>query len=145
MKFPRNARIFRGQLDAAPFVAVFFLLIMFVMLGSLVHTPGVRIKLPVSEGFPGPGGPTVAVAVDAAGRFYFRSRHVSERELTAELRAASSNAPAPLTLVVLADAAATSESWMELAAIAREAGIYELSLSALPPVIQPEGDDITVP
>ena len=26
MKFPRNARIFRGQLDAAPFAAVFFLL-----------------------------------------------------------------------------------------------------------------------
>ena len=26
MKFPRNARIFRGQLDAAPFAAVLFLL-----------------------------------------------------------------------------------------------------------------------
>ena len=42
MKFPRNARIFRGQLDAAPFAAVFFLLVIFMMLGSLVYTPGAR-------------------------------------------------------------------------------------------------------
>jgi hypothetical protein len=40
MKFPRNARIFRGQLDAAPFAAVLFLLVIFLMLGSLVYTTG---------------------------------------------------------------------------------------------------------
>lgn len=40
MRFARNARIFRGQLDAAPFAAVFFLLVIFMMLGSLVYTPG---------------------------------------------------------------------------------------------------------
>ena len=46
MKFPRNARIFRGQLDAAPFASVFFLLVIFVMLGSVLQTPGVRVDLP---------------------------------------------------------------------------------------------------
>ena len=36
MKFRRNARVSRTQLDAAPFAAVFFLLVIFLMLGSLM-------------------------------------------------------------------------------------------------------------
>ena len=36
MKLPRNAKIFSGQLDAAPFAAIFFLLVLFVLLGLLV-------------------------------------------------------------------------------------------------------------
>ena len=69
MKFPRNARIFRGQLDAAPFVSVFFLLVIFVLLfslpGSLLHTAGVRVELPVSGNAPLPGTdhPTISVAM----------------------------------------------------------------------------------
>jgi biopolymer transport protein ExbD len=53
MKFPRNARIFSSQLDAAPFATVAFLLVIFMMLGSLVYTPGVHIQLPVAEGLAG--------------------------------------------------------------------------------------------
>jgi hypothetical protein len=41
MKFPRNARIFRGQLDAAPFAIVFSCLLLFLLLSSLLYTPGV--------------------------------------------------------------------------------------------------------
>jgi biopolymer transport protein ExbD len=52
MKFPRNVRIFRGQLDAAPFACVFFLLLIFIIMGTLVYTPGVRIKLPAANGLP---------------------------------------------------------------------------------------------
>jgi len=66
MKFPRNARIFRGQLDAAPFAAVFFLLVIFALLTSLVYTPGVHVTLPSAPAadIAGVDGPTVAVAVD---------------------------------------------------------------------------------
>ena len=39
MKFPRNARIFRGHLEIAPFASVFFLLVIFVSLSSLMYTP----------------------------------------------------------------------------------------------------------
>ena len=46
MKFPRNAQIFRGQLDAAPFASVFFLLIIFVFLSGLLYSPGIRVQLP---------------------------------------------------------------------------------------------------
>ncbi len=42
MRFPHNTKIFRGQLDAAPFVGVFFLLVIFLLFNSgLVFTPGI--------------------------------------------------------------------------------------------------------
>jgi hypothetical protein len=46
MRFPRNAKMFRGQMDAAPFAGVFFLLTLFVLLASFTYTPGVRLRLP---------------------------------------------------------------------------------------------------
>jgi biopolymer transport protein ExbD len=45
MRFARHARIFRGPLDPAPVASVILLLLIFMMLGSLVYTPGVLIKL----------------------------------------------------------------------------------------------------
>ena len=65
MRFPHNTKIFRGQLDAAPFVGVFFLLIIFLLLNSgLVFTTGVRIRLPEGVNLPGTDQPTAVVAVD---------------------------------------------------------------------------------
>ena len=53
MRFPHNTKIFRGQLDAAPFVGVFFLLVIFLLFNSgLVFTPGVPIRLPEADGLP---------------------------------------------------------------------------------------------
>src|ERR1035441_8866734 len=65
MKFPRNARIARGQLDVAPFAAVFFLLVIFMLLGSLVYTPGARLQLqlPRADGLAGTDKPTVSVVI----------------------------------------------------------------------------------
>jgi biopolymer transport protein ExbD len=45
MRFARHARIFHGPLDIAPVASVVLLLMMFMMLGSLVYTPGVLIGL----------------------------------------------------------------------------------------------------
>jgi biopolymer transport protein ExbD len=50
MKFPRNVRVFKGELNAAPLVGVFFLLLLFVVFASLVHTPGILVKLDGSSG-----------------------------------------------------------------------------------------------
>jgi biopolymer transport protein ExbD len=137
MKFPRNARIFRGQLDAAPFVAVFFLLVIFVLLGTLVYTPGVRIRLPVADNPAGVVGPTIAVAVYTNGQFYFRNQLIGENELTAQLRSAAASSPEPLTLVVQADRETKRESLDQLALIARNAGIQEMLLATLPRVFEP--------
>jgi biopolymer transport protein ExbD len=45
MRFARQARIFRGTLDPAAVAGVFLLLLIFLMLTTLVRTPGVLIEL----------------------------------------------------------------------------------------------------
>ncbi|HWD20141.1 MAG TPA: biopolymer transporter ExbD [Verrucomicrobiae bacterium] len=45
MRFVRHARIFRGPLDPAPLASVAFLLVLFMLLTSLVYTPGALIRL----------------------------------------------------------------------------------------------------
>jgi biopolymer transport protein ExbD len=132
MKFPRNARIFRGQLDAAPFAAVLFLLVMFMALSSRVYTPGVRLQLPTAENLPGPQGPTAAVAMDAAGRLYFENQVIEPQKLRDELRLAVKASADPLTLIVQADQAVTYDMLVRLTTLAREAGITNSTLATLP-------------
>jgi biopolymer transport protein ExbD len=131
MKFHRNARIFRGQLDAAPFAILFFLLVLFIMLGSFVYTPGVRLNLPVTEDLPGTDKPTVAVAVDGAGRLYFENQVINETRLRERLRAAVAETPG-LTLMVQADEMVPQKKLIQLTMLAREAGITESWLATLP-------------
>lgn len=141
MKFPRNARVFRGQLDAAPLASVFFLLLMFVLLSSLVYTPGVRIHLPSADGLTGVEGPAVAVAVDKSGQFYFENRMIGAPELSSRLRALNKSSSRPLTLVVLADKDTTLEMLNRLELLAHAAGIDDLLQAALPRVFdRPIGD-----
>jgi biopolymer transport protein ExbD len=134
MKFPRNATILRSQLDAAPFAAVFFLLVMFLMLGSLVYTPGARLELqlPRAAGLPGTDKPSVAVAIDADGRLYYQNQWIEENELRRRLQAAVKKSAEPLTLVVQADKAVSYEMCLRLALLGRDAGISEALLATLP-------------
>ncbi len=132
MKFPRNARIFRGRLDAAPLAAVFFLLVIFLMLASLVYTPGVKLELPMAEGLPGTDRPTIAVAIDSNGRLYFENQMVAESELTNSLRKAVSESPVPLTLLVQADRKVTTDMLVHLTLLAHDSGITNGLLATLP-------------
>src|SRR5215510_12638491 len=109
MKFPRNARIFRGQLDAAPFAMVFFLLVMFLLLGSLLYTPGVRIELPRADGLAGTDKLTVEVAVDPNGRLYYQNQLIEEDALRARLRKAAKTYQEPLALLIQADKSVKEE------------------------------------
>ena len=135
MKFPRNARILRSQLDAAPMASVFFLLVIFVMLSSLVYTPGVHVKLPVANDLPGTDGPTITVALDANNRLYFANQLITEASLELRLREAVTNSPEPLTLVVQADEAVTHTNLIRLTLLARDAGIRDALLATLPRLI----------
>jgi biopolymer transport protein ExbD len=134
MKFTRNVRILRSQLDAAPFAAVFFLLVIFMMLGSLIYTPGARleIELPQAKNLPGTDKPTVSVAIDADGRLYYENQWIEESALRGRLKAVASKSAEPLTLVVQADKTVSLERWMRLALLARDAGFREASLAILP-------------
>ena len=135
MKFPRNARILRGQLDAAPFASVFFLLVMVLLLPTLVYTPGVRIQLPASTtDLPGVAGLRVAVAVDKTGRFYYENENIQPRDLQARLAEQVRKANAPLTLVIQADREVTAEMLVRLESLARAAGITQALQQTLPPL-----------
>ncbi len=138
MRFPRNARILRTQLDMAPFATVFFLLTLFVLLGALLPTPGLPLHLPESidqhqsENLAGIAGPSVAVAIDAYGRLYFADRRVTEAELRVRLRQAVRQSPEPLTLVVLADKAVSYGQLHRLWMLALDTGIRDVQHAVLP-------------
>jgi biopolymer transport protein ExbD len=134
MRFPRHARILRSQLDAAPFAAVFFLLVMFMMLGSLVYTPGARLelRLPQANGMMGTDKPTVSVAIDGDGRLYYQNQWIEENALRSKLKEVASSSAEPVTLVVQADKSVSYERLMHLALLARDARIQEVLLATLP-------------
>ncbi len=140
MKFPRNSRQLRSPFDLAPFAAVFFLLVIFLLLGALLPVQGLRVQLqpPVAGDLPGIDKPTVAVAVDSGGRFYFANQIVSEAQLNSSLSNAVKNSRAPLTLVIHADKTVTEDQLIHLALLARDAGIQNALLATLPrPVTMP--------
>lgn len=132
MKFPRNARIFRGQLDAAPFAAVFFLLVLFLMLASLMYTPGVRVQLPFADDLPAMDKAGVSVAIDSGGRYYYDNQLVQEQQLATVLREAAKASSQPPTLLVQADRAVSYEMLIRLTMLARSAGITNALLATLP-------------
>jgi biopolymer transport protein ExbD len=134
MKFPRNARIFRGQLEVAPFASVFFLLLIFFLLSSRLYNPGVRVELPPGEDLPGTDQPTIAVAVDAHGQYYFDNQLVPTNELLSQLQAAVKKSPEPLTLVVQADKAVAYEKLISLGLLTSRAGITNMLYATLPRV-----------
>ena len=139
MKFPRNARIFRGQLDAAPFIAVFFLLVMFLMLGSLLSTPGIhlQLQLPTADNLPGTDKPIVAVAVDSSGRWYYQNQAIDETRLRQRLSELVKQMPEPPVLVVQADKSVTADMLVRLSVLARGVGITNGLLATLPRPIGP--------
>jgi biopolymer transport protein ExbD len=132
MRLPRNHKIFRGQLDAAPFAAVFFLLCVFLVFNSgLVFTPGVPMKLPVAGELPGLTNQAVVVAVAANGILFYENQVTPENELKVRLRSAAKNG-GPLTLVLQADVDVRYEKLVELCLMARDAGIQNTWFATRP-------------
>jgi len=134
MKFPRNEKILRSPFEMAPFAAVFFLLIIFLLLATLLPTPGVRMQLepPRADNLPGVNQPSVAVAIDAGGRLYFRNQVVTQYQFQSGLSNAVKGASVPLTLVIHADKSVTYDQFLRVALMARDAGIENSLLATLP-------------
>jgi biopolymer transport protein ExbD len=139
MRYPRNVRMFHGPVDAAGFLSVAFLIILFLSLHSLlVFTPGARIKLPTATGFSGASNPTVSVALDRAGRLYFRNQLTTEEQLAARLaEVVRQAAGTPLTLVVQADQDANYAALVRLGRLATDAGFQEVLLGTRPGLLAP--------
>ena len=137
MKFPRNTRLLRSPFDVAPFAAVFFLLVIFLMLGALLPVQGLHVELqpPTADDLPGTDKPSVAVAVDSSNRLYFANQIVNEAQLSYSLSNAAKNSREPLTLVIHADKSVTFEQLVRLTLLARDADIRDVLLATLPRVI----------
>ncbi len=133
MRYRRNMKHLQGQLDAAPFAAVFFILLIFAALSrNLVFTPGAPIRLPEAGDLVGTGNPTVAVAVDAAGDLYYDNQVISDAGLRERLQAEVRRSREPLTLVIQADRDVRHERLSQLALLARDAGIKDALLATRP-------------
>jgi biopolymer transport protein ExbD len=102
------------------------------MIGGLVPLSGLPLRLPVADNLPGTGQPTVTVAVDANGRFYFANQMIAENNLKSALKAAAQKSREPLTLVIQADQAVTYGQFIHLTLLARDAGIKNALLATLP-------------
>jgi biopolymer transport protein ExbD len=132
MKFPRRAKLFRNPFDMTAYAAVFFLMVIFLVLGAQRYTPGVKIELPVADDLPGTDKPTVTVAMDESGHYYFQSQLIEEAALLAQFTNAVAGSAEALTLVIQADKAVRQENLVRLALLARDAGIREALLATLP-------------
>lgn len=137
MKFRQSTRIFTGQPDAAPWLTVFFLLIIFLLLAGLVYTPGVRVQLPDAGGLPGTDKPTVAVALAQNGQLFFENQIIEPAQLKKRLRAVAQKSPGSVVLIVRADKAAQHKSVLDLVLLARESGINEVLVATLPRPFEP--------
>ena len=133
MRFPRNAKLFRGQIDLAPLAGVLFLLVIFVLLASLVYTPGVPIQL--SSANPNAGVTRKNLLIKAQGEIVFEKQIYktnSMEQLRTELKALA----LPATIVVAADKGAPRNVLIEVREMARGLRLgFEVSGTAieLPP------------
>ena|ERR1035438_4218901 len=137
MKFPRNAKILRSHFDVAPFAAVFFCTMIFLLVGVLIPTAGIPVQSlqpPEADNLPGTDQPTVAMAVDAQERLYIENKIVTERVLANKLIVAAKSARAPLTLIIHADKAVSYGTLAHLSLLARDCGITNALLATLPRV-----------
>src|SRR5436190_7785611 len=131
MKFHRRAKIFKGRLDVSVFALLFFLLLCFVMMRSLLYTPGMTLEVspPVADGFSGTDNPTVTMAITGSGQFLFENAIVDDAHLTAALQKkvlASPKASKQLTLIVIPDKSVSYEVLTKVRSLARDAGVSEV-------------------
>ena len=136
MKFPRNIRLLRSPFDVAPFAAVFFILVIFVLLSALMPVPGLPLQLPAASDLPGTDKATVSVAVAADGRFYYENQVTSEARLKSSLTNAVKNSREPITLVIQADKTVTYDQLVHLTMLARDTGIRSVLLATLPRLLE---------
>ena len=84
------------------------------------------------DDLPGIDKPNVSVAIDSGGRYYYGNQLVPEDQLPSLLRKSVVASTEPLTLIVHADRAVSTEMFVRLAMLARSAGFTNAVLATLP-------------
>lgn len=125
MRFPRNAKIFRGQWDAAPFAGVFLLLALLLLISlRQTFTTGIHVSVPeVESQLPGTFGAVALVVLAGDDRIFFNNQiFLDEASLQEQLRRYAAARPGELTLVIRADGSVRSERIARLQALHRTLG-----------------------
>jgi biopolymer transport protein ExbD len=138
MRFPRNAKIFRGQLDAAPLAGVIFLILIFFLLhNKLAYTPGIRVDLPeVKYELAGTPNPKLIIVVDVAGHVYYENQLISdEGELFRRLKIVTKESKVPLTLELQADRSGKLETVLRMISLAKTVGFENVLCVARPKLV----------
>lgn len=124
MRYPRSVKIFRGQIDAAPFVGVMFLMTIFLVLHShLVNPTGLEISLPESGEPLGVTGPSVILGVDRSGTMFFENRLLDAEALKVRLTEIVEQGGETPSLRIQADRDLTLSQIQEIFDLARMCGI----------------------
>ena len=119
MKYPRNTRIFRGQLDVAPVACLFFMTALLLFLHSqIVFIPGVRLDL-----HPGTDTNKPSLYIDAENLFYYAGATMSEASFLKRIRSDAGKAKAPTTIVLQTDQRASTGAVNSVRALAADLAI----------------------
>ncbi len=124
MKFPRNTRIFRGQLDVAPVACFFFTTAILLFLHSqIVFVPGVRLDLHPSADTNRP-----SLYIDGEGLFHFGDAsngvsRMSQQGFVKRIRAEAAKAKGPAALRIQTEPTTPPEAIMAVRALAAELSI----------------------
>lgn len=139
MRFHRSVKIFRGRVDAAPLAGIFFLLLIFLLLATLVYTPGVPATIssipltpPAMQSISGTAGPKVVVTANAAGNLFFENQLIRTNDLQSKLAALALRSRPPLTLIILADKNVEYGAIIRLTQLAEKSGIKNVLLQGQP-------------
>lgn len=133
MKFPRSTRLFRGQLDLAPFLCVLFLMAFALLFRDFLVLPrGARLVLPAGESpsVTVAGEPLLIVAVDSSRRLYFENQITGREALESVLAVRIRREGAPKTLLIQSDQDVPYGELADLAALARRAGLKQIIFGA---------------
>jgi biopolymer transport protein ExbD len=106
MKYPRNTRIFRGQLDVAPVACLFFVTAILLFLHSqIVFTPGVRLDLHPSADTNRP-----SLYIDSDNIFHYADSTMSAASFAKRVRADAAKGKLPATLVLQTELGVSTNS-----------------------------------
>ena len=123
MKFPRNTRIFRGQLDVAPVACVFFMTALMLFLHSqIAFIPGIRLDLqPATTNKP-------SLFIDSENVFHYfdptnGASTFSHAGFMKTMRSRAEKGLTPATMQFAADLSAQTNSINDVRALAGELSI----------------------
>jgi len=126
-----------GLLDLTPMIdMVFNLLLYFMVVSAFAQAErDMKVLLPDgTEAMPMTAKPTeIFISIDERGRYFVRSREVSERELSQLLVQAAINNPASQSVIIRADKRAAWDYVATAMRLCNQAGIKDYSASLSEP------------